>query len=173
MMYVTSRYLYTFRQEFYAPLNLPLVLQDSLLAFHTLSQPSHLHQQSQPSQLHTPHIHWKLIFVYPPQCTLTKSNNRTLNWLYRKLKTRIDSSPPSQSTEELALYSTPVQKSTADSWSNQTGTRRLNIAVKGVCSNWKRPVKGVSAVMLYVPMPQPRESIGVCFMIFFLYHIIV
>ncbi len=137
----------THRQEFYAPLNLPLILQDSLLAFHT------------PSHSHTPHIHWKLAFIYPPRTTLPPSDRHTLDWLYRKLKTVTGSSVPSESTDILALYSAPIQGSVLDPCDNQA-TRRLNVAVQGVCSHWRGEVSGASGIMLYVQLPQ-GESIQV------------
>ena len=143
----THAYPRIHRHEFYAPLNLPLILQDSLLAFHTPSHP------------HTPHIHWKLAFIYPPQSTLPPSDKHTLNWLYRKLKTVTGSSVPSKNTELLALYSAPVQGGVLDHWDKQA-TRKLNVAVQGICSHWRGEVNGASGIMLYAQLPQ-GESIQV------------
>ena len=152
-----------FRQEFFAPIDLPSLLRDVFLAFHSPSPAQHNR---------TPHIYWKLTFIYPPRDDLAPTDVQNINWLRKKLQysnpevgpTSTTQSLPDQRIEQLSLCSTPLHSSqTVDGvWSGDV-SRRVQIVVQGVCSGQRREgegrddVRGTSGVMLYIATPQTKS----------------
>ena len=140
------------RQAFIAPIPLPHLLQDALLASRT---PTLRHSTPPPTL--TPDISWMAILVHPDEQELSRHDNEILNWIKGKLKFQPLQSQLSTHTEKLSISSGPIQSRGA------AITRKLQIAVKSVSSLCSRAAMadelvGTSAILVYIPTPQEGES---------------
>ena len=172
-------YCFVYRREFLSPLDLPSLLQESLLLSRiqsTISSSSRPHTAQ--------HVFWKLAFIYQNHNNLTPSDSRIMEWLYHKLQFQPRSgnddsthTPLSSSEDELqtlSLSSSPLlSQAGASSVSlpvaegEESGTaRQLCLAIKGCCDEilWRedeavaRELCGTCAVAIFLPTPQYADQ---------------
>ena len=142
------------RKAFLAPLNLPVVLQDALLA----SQIPPVTSSSSPLTPSTPDITWQLLLLCPTQQQMSDEDGKTFDWLKGKL--RFEQCEDGEATSNIV---SKISISTTQIW-NQA-SRKLQIAVKAVCGDvqevgvsLRQELLGTSAVAVYIPTPMANQS---------------
>ena len=171
--------LFIHRRQFLLPLDLPSLLQESLLLSriqNTLASSSQPHSTQQ--------IFWKLAFVFHSQSKLSPCDSRIMEWLYHKLQfqprsgnddsTHTPLSPSEVELQTLSLSSTPLlSQAGASSVSlpvvegeESVRSRQLCLAVKGCCDEIlrrkgeavTRELCGTCAVAIFLPTPQYSDQ---------------
>ena len=142
------------RKAFLAPLNLPVVLQDALLA----SRIPAVTSSSSPLTPSTPNITWQLLLLCPAQQQMSSKDSKMFDWLKGKL--RFEQCEDGEATSSIV---TKISISTTQIW-NQA-SRKLQIAVKAVCGDvqevgvsLRQELLGTSAVAVYIPTPMANQS---------------
>ena len=167
---------FVYRREFLSPLDLPSLLQESLLLSRI--------QNTLASSHSTQHFFWKLAFVFHSQSKLTPDDSRIIEWLYHKLQfqprsgkddsTHTPLSPSEVELQTLSLSSTPLlSQAGASSVSlpivegeDSVRSRQLCLTVKGCCDEvlWRkgeavtRELCGTCAVAIFLPTPQYSDQ---------------